>query len=246
MTRKAMQHEQRPPRRFRFGRRRRPLNGRRTSGAETGREARRVEGVFLMKDGKSEFAIVKTGTPASDTEVLSVEGRRSGHRTVHPCADVCRRSGEDRAKPEPRRSKLMSQLFFSRSCWRSPGSGPTSQVTLTLLGNIVAVSSIITVALITGVNAVTDAIVTDPAPIRSPSSGWASRRTRTTSSGCATTRWSPTMRCREAVCDLDRGDHGAGPDADPRRLSRRRTETLQVQGVSEEYVDFAIRRRTGR
>ena len=79
------------------------------------------------------------------------------------------------------------------------------------------------------------------APTRSPSSGWASRRTKTTSSGCATTRI-VTIDDAAAVkrfATVGRVDHGAGAEQTRVAYRDEELETLQVQGVSEEYLDFA-------
>ena len=138
----------------------------------------------------------------------------------------------------------MSQLFESvllalESIWANK-----LRSLLTLLGNIVAVSSIITVvALITGVNAaVTDAIVSDLG-----ADSFTVQRMGITQNEDEFERMrnNPLVTlegCRggEAVRRVTVGV-GDGAGADQTRVAYRdeELETLQVQGVSEEYLDFA-------
>ncbi len=119
----------------------------------------------------------------------------------------------------------MSQLFESvvlalASIWANK-----LRSMLTLLGNIVAVSSIITVvALITGVNAaVTDAIVSDLG-----ADSFTIQRMGITQNedDFERMRNNPLVTMEdaargEAVRDLGRVDHGTGPDADARGVPRR-------------------------
>ena len=129
----------------------------------------------------------------------------------------------------------MSQLFESvmlalASIWANK-----LRSMLTLLGNIVAVSSIITVvALITGVNAaVTDAIVSDLG-----ADSFTIQRMGITQNedDFERMRNNPLVTVDdaargEAVRDQSVGvDHGAGADADPRGLSRRRARDAAGAG----------------
>ena len=122
-----------------------------------------------MRDGKAAFVIVKTGI-AGERYLEVLDGLKEGDQVITGPFESVRGMYEgDLVKTAPaarsqrRDNSVMAQLFESvmlalASIWANK-----LRSMLTLLGNIVAVSSIITVvALITGVNeAVSDAIVSD-------------------------------------------------------------------------------------
>ena len=138
----------------------------------------------------------------------------------------------------------MSQLFESvvlalASIWANK-----LRSLLTLLGNIVAVSSIITVvALITGVNAaVTDAIVSDLGAdsFTDPADGHHAERRRLRADAQQPARDDGGCLRGEAVWRPRSARSWRRPRRRPAVAYRdEELETLQVQGVSEEYLDFA-------
>ena len=147
-----------------------------------------------------------------------------------------------RRAPGTRRKIHVSQLFESIVLALSSIWANKLRSLLTLLGNIVAVSSIITVvALITGVNAaVTDAIVSDLG-----ADSFTVQRMGITQNedDFERMRNNPlvTLKGRpgdQALRRIDRLGDGAGADRARVSLSRRRARQVQVQGVSEEYFDF--------
>jgi hypothetical protein len=114
---------------------------------------------------------------------------------------------------------------------------------LTLLGNIVAVSSIITVvALITGVNAAVtrrDRVGSRRRFVHHPADGDHAERGR-----FERMRNNPHVRSDDAQAVKRFAHVGASIMAQAQtqtrwRIATRSCETLQVQGVSEEYLDFA-------
>ena len=129
-----------------------------------------------MRDGKAAFVVVKTGI-AGERHLEVLDGLKEGDQVITGPFDSVRGMYEGDPVKTARRARARDQEQRAESsrgperCRRSSNpsssrcsrSGPTSWSVLTLLGNIVAVSSIITVvALITGVNAaVSDAIVPD-------------------------------------------------------------------------------------
>ena len=137
----------------------------------------------------------------------------------------------------------MSQIFESvrlalASIWANK-----LRSMLTLLGNIVAVSSIITVvALITGVNAaVTDAIVSDLG-----ADSFTIQRMGITQNedDFERMRNNPLVTMEDAYAVKRFATSVASIMAQAQTQTRvafrdEELETLQVQGVSEEYVDFA-------
>ena len=138
----------------------------------------------------------------------------------------------------------MSQLFESVVLALSSIWANKLRSMLTLLGNIVAVSSIITVvALITGVNAaVTDAIVSDLG-----ADSFTIQRMGITQNedDFERMRNNPlvTMEDAYAVKRFATSVGSVMAQAQTQtRVSYRdeELETLQVQGVSEEYLDFAV------
>ena len=130
-----------------------------------GQTKKETEGVFVIKDGKAAFLPVKTGIAGEKyLEVLSgVEGRRRGHRRAVQLGP--RPEGRRRGEAAGRRQEVgtVGRIFEGvlialRAIWSSK-----LRSFMSVLGNIVAVTSIIAVvSLIQGLNAtVTDAIVSD-------------------------------------------------------------------------------------
>ncbi len=144
-----------------------------TAELKPGHKREEVEGVFLIKDDKATFVKVKLGI-AGERYLEVLTGLKEGDQVITGPFDSVRGmyDGDSCAPRRGRRDAARSRSKPEHTCRSSSNRSVLALASiwanklrslLTLLGNIVAVSSIITVvALITGVNAaVTDAIVSD-------------------------------------------------------------------------------------
>ena len=229
-----------------------------------GQSRKELEGVFVVQDAKAQFVPIKTGIAGDKYfEVLSgLQGRRQrGGRAVRVGARAGRRrGGEGRAADPARRGQAVApsgQTQPMNQFLEAVGIALNAIWTnklrsfLTVLGNIVAVTSIIAVvSLIQGMNAyVTDAIVSDVGADnftiqRTPVVRSADDEERVRSNPRITVQDGEAVR---KFSEQHQRRGGAG-----QRLGARiaygddALDSVQVQGVSRDYIYFSTFERRAR
>ena len=241
-----------------------PSGDRRPAELKPGQSRKELEGVFLVRDGKVLFEPVKTGIAGEQVlrGALGAQGRRTRWSSAlsarcascatGPLVKADARATVDHdehdavrhARADGRPAQRMNQFLESAGIALQAIWSNKLRSFLTVLGNIVAVTSIIAVvSLIQGMNAyVTNAIVTDVGADNFNIQRNPIVRTQ-----------ADEERVRSNPRDHDRrrgrgpqvrrphpGGRDAGQLADEDHLSRtRRSNSVQVQGVSREYISFS-------
>ena len=228
---------------------RRPSAGAAAQAAELkpGQTRKELEGVFVVQNNKAVFMPVKTGIAGEKYfEVLSglkegdavITGPFASVRSLAEGAAVKTTTGDDDAG----RAQAVNQFFEAAMIALGAIWANKLRSFLTVLGNIVAVTSIIAVvSLVQGMNGyVTTPSSRASAPTTSRFSGCRSCDRKPTRNASATTRGS---RCEEAAAVRKYSENigAVAAQAQSRATMTYGSETLdgaQVQGVSRDYVYF--------
>ena len=206
-----------------------------------GQTRKETKGVFVVRDGKSRIRAGEDGYRRRQVlrGAVRPEGRRQGHhRTVQlgPGSEGRRRSRQGRAAPRDTGASRVDELLArcggdrAASIWANK-----LRSFMTVLGNIVAVTSIIAVvSLIRGMDTyVTDAILTevgaDTFTVQRMASSRQSRG-RTRPRTIPASRW----RCGGGPRCIDHVD-AVMAQSTARVVYRETVDSVQIRGVSREY-----------